>query len=150
MRAKNTRLGLRLSLLGSLMTLVVALATASPGNAATSTKAIDIDEFAKTQCALSVTSANYADGTARVRLNASTTWSTFAGYRELVSVSVRCDLYSESEPEVVIASIYREGGPRTINAAGRFTVPLDFSYEVCVAANYTLRNGDSTSLFGCS
>ena len=49
-----------------------------------------------------------------------------------------------------LTSISDEDDARATYETELVTVPLDTSYEICVSAAYTLRNGNLGFVFGCS
>jgi hypothetical protein len=107
------------------------------------------DAYIKTLCQFTVTSANYNAGTVRGRLTAKTSWAGAAGFKNLAHVSIQCELYT-SGFGAQVAVIDDEDDARATYETERVTVPLSTDYEICVEAQYTLRNGNLGFVDGCS
>jgi hypothetical protein len=152
MQLPSKKIGLRLSLVTALFAALGSLLVASPASAAPlpdPAKVTVNDTYIKTLCQFTVTSANYVAGTVRGRMTAKTSWNGQAGFKNLAHVSIQCNLYG-SGFDPFLTSIYDEDDARATYETELVTVPLDTSYEICVDAFYTLRNGNLGFAIGCS
>ena len=148
---KKKTLGLRLALAGALAALIGAGVAAAPANAAPlpdPAKVTVNDTYIKTLCQFTVTSANFAAGTVRGRLTAKTSWNGTAGFKNLAHVSINCALFN-GDTNAVVGFISDEDDARATYETELITVPLATNYDICVSANYTLRNGNLGGVFGC-
>jgi hypothetical protein len=149
---RNKTAGLRLAVVTAMVALVGSFVAAGPAQAAplpAPAKVTVNDAYIKTLCQFTVTSANYNAGTVRGRLTAKTSWSGAAGFKNLAHVSINCALYTSGFGGPV-GFISDEDDARATYETERITVPLSTDYEICVTANYTLRNGNLGGVIGCS
>jgi hypothetical protein len=144
--------GLRLSLATALMAALGSLLVAAPASAAPPlpdpAKVTVNDTYIKTLCQFTVTSANYAAGTVRGRITAKTSWNGQAGFKNLAHVSINCALFN-GDTNGLVGFISDEDDARATYETELITVPLATNYDICVQANYTLRNGNLGGVFGC-
>jgi hypothetical protein len=152
LRSIGKTLKLRMALAGSLTALVGGLVAATPAEAAPLPDPAVVsatDTYIKSQCRFTVTSANFAAGTVRGRITAKTSWNGQAGFKNLAHVSIYCYLYTAGYASQV-AVIHDEDDARATYETELVTVPLSTNYEMCVVADYVLRNGNLGSTFACS
>lgn len=153
-RARTPRRALR-TMSGAVLAgafAATSLAVASPASAVLPESALVTasDENVKARCQFTVTSANYAAGTVRGRLTAQTAPADWTSAANIAHLSINCYLLPQDYAGNTLASIHDEDdGPYTYETE-LVTVPLFPSYELCVVANYTLRNGDTHQVANCT
>ena len=149
-RSKTLRL--RLALASAVAGLVGGFLAAAPATAAPlpdPAKVTANDAYIKSLCQFTVTSANFNAGTVRGRLTAKTSWNGALGFKNLAHVSIDCFLYGPFF-EGPLQEIHDEDDARATYETELVTVPLRTNYEICVTANYTLRNGNLGGVINCS
>jgi hypothetical protein len=152
LRPISKTLKLRMALAGSVTALVGGLVVAAPAEAAPLPDPAVVnatDTYIKSQCRFTVTSANFAAGTVRGRITAKTSWNGQAGFKNLAHVSIDCYLYGPFF-EGPLQEIHDEDDARATYETELVTVPLRTHYEMCVVADYVLRNGNLGQAFACS
>ena len=142
-RTNKQSLGLRLSMVATLLAAVGGLLVAAPASAAPLPDPEFVswnDPYTKSQCRFTPTSVNTSAGTMRGRLTTKTSWSGSVGFSSLAHVLAFCYLWDGDSVEAFVAD---EDDARATYASEVVTVPIpvESSYVVCAYAGWVLRNG---------
>lgn len=144
-RAPTThRRGLRVAGAAS-AALGTVLAFSSPAAAFDNyTESFSNDGSSVGRCALTLTNANYTDGTVRANINASVKPTAAAGIFNNTHVAVYCSLYSKPGGVFLKSFSVQQPGPLA-SGSNISTQPLYDDYFICTQVQTTLRSGATTS-----
>jgi hypothetical protein len=146
----NHRRGLRVVGAAS-AALGTILACSSPAAAFDNyTESFSNDGSSIGRCALTLTNANYTNGTVRANINASVKPTTPAGVFNNTHVAVYCFLYSKPGGVFLKSFSVQQAGPLA-SGSNISTQPLYPDYFICTQVETTLRSGATTcGPFNCA
>jgi len=138
----RNRRGLRVAGAASLA-LGTLLAFSSPAAAFDNyTEANANDGSSIGRCALTLTNANYSNGTVRANINASARPAALNGVFDNTHVAVLCQLFPKGGGPL-LATVFSEADGAFTSKSAISTQPLYADYEICASVATTLRSGQT-------